>query len=90
VIELRTLGGVDLQGPERRELRSIVAGPKRLALLAYLALQSPAGFQRRDTLLGLFWPELDQEHARNALRNARWVGDSRRETCSGGELRRGS
>ncbi len=70
MIELRTLGGVDLRGPEGRELRSIVAGPKRLALLAYLALQSPSGYQRRDTLLGLFWPELDQDHARNALRNA--------------------
>jgi DNA-binding SARP family transcriptional activator len=44
--------------------------PKRLALLAYLALGSPRGFHRRDTLVGLFWPESDEEHARHALRQA--------------------
>ena len=52
--------------------RSIPHGlqPKRLALLAYLALARPRGAQRRDTLLGLLWPELDQQHARSALRQA--------------------
>ena len=44
--------------------------PKRLALLAYLAVASPRRFHRRDSLLALFWPELDQEHARAALRRA--------------------
>jgi TolB-like protein/DNA-binding SARP family transcriptional activator/Tfp pilus assembly protein PilF len=38
--------------------------------LVYLALATPRGFHRRDTLLALFWPELDQERARNALRQA--------------------
>ena len=28
----------------------------------------PGGYVRRDTLTGLFWPELDQQHARAALR----------------------
>lgn len=70
MIELRTLGAVDLRGADGRELRSILASPKRFALLACLALQSPSGFQRRDTLRGLFWPEPDQDHARNSLRNA--------------------
>ncbi|MFL5537870.1 MAG: BTAD domain-containing putative transcriptional regulator, partial [Longimicrobiaceae bacterium] len=30
----------------------------------------PRGFHRRDTLLGMFWPELPEERARNALRQA--------------------
>ena len=52
------------------ELRSVLAQPKRLALLGYLAAATPPGPQRPDTLLGLFWPELDDEHARNALSKA--------------------
>lgn len=44
--------------------------PKRLALLAYLVLASPRGYHRRDTLVGLLWPESDEEHARHALRQA--------------------
>jgi DNA-binding SARP family transcriptional activator/TolB-like protein len=41
--------------------------PKRMALLAYLAVASPRGFHRRDKLIALFWPELDAAHARNSL-----------------------
>jgi serine/threonine-protein kinase len=39
----------------------------------YLALATPgrpARYQRRDLLVGLLWPELDQSHARAALRKA--------------------
>jgi DNA-binding SARP family transcriptional activator len=39
-------------------------------LLAYLAVARPYGFHRRDTLLGLFWAELDEPHARGALNRA--------------------
>jgi DNA-binding SARP family transcriptional activator/TolB-like protein len=67
VIRLRTLGGVDLLDSEGHELRALLAQPKRLALLAYLALATPRGFHRRDTLLALLWPEHDTEHARNSL-----------------------
>jgi DNA-binding SARP family transcriptional activator len=67
VIRLRTLGGVDLLDSEGHELRALLAQPKRLALLAYLALATPRGFHRRDTLLALLWPEHDSEHARNSL-----------------------
>lgn len=74
------LGGVDLRGPHGSEVRELVVGPKRVALLSYLILRSPRGFQRRDTLLGLLWPELDQDHARSSLRNMlyvmrRWLGE---------------
>ena len=70
MIRFRTLGGVDLRDAEGRELRSVLAQPKRLALLAYLAIATPPGYHRRDTVLALFWPELDQERARGALRQA--------------------
>lgn len=70
MIELRTLGAVDLRDGEGREVGSVLAQPKRLALLVYLAVARPGDFHRRDTLLGLFWPELDQARARAALRKA--------------------
>lgn len=70
MIELRTLGTVDLRSPERGEIKAILQQPKRLALLVYLATAKAAKLARRDSLLALFWPELDQEHARAALRRA--------------------
>jgi serine/threonine-protein kinase len=70
VLEFRILGAVSLLGVDRRELRPVLAQPKRVALLAYLAAATSRGFHRRDSLLALFWPELDQEHARAALRQA--------------------
>jgi serine/threonine-protein kinase len=70
MIRLHTLGVLDLRGPEGLELRSVLQQPKRLGLLAYLAIATPHRFHRRDTLLSLFWPELDQEHARAALRRS--------------------
>jgi serine/threonine-protein kinase len=70
MIELRTLGGLDLTDSKGRELGAILAQPKRLALLVYLALVNSHRFRRRDTVVSLFWPELDDEHARGALRQA--------------------
>ena len=70
MIKLRTFGGLGLHDSQGRELRVILAASKRAALLTYLAVATPRGFHRRDTLLALFWPELDQEHARAALRQA--------------------
>src|SRR2546426_6912945 len=70
MIEFRLLGTLHLTDAEGREVTSLLTRPRRLALLAYLAASTPRGFHRRDTLLALFWPELDQEHARAALRQA--------------------
>lgn len=67
---LRALGALDLRDDAGLELRAILSQPKRLALLLYLALARPRGFHRRDTLLALFWPDADEAHARNALRQA--------------------
>jgi DNA-binding SARP family transcriptional activator len=73
VLELRVLGNVDLRNAAGEDLDALLTQPKRLALLAYLAAATPAGFHRRDKLLALFWPELDQEHARASLRKAVYV-----------------
>jgi DNA-binding SARP family transcriptional activator len=71
MIQLRTLGGLDLLDlDENRQVRSVLVQPKRLALLVYLALAGDRGFRRRDAVVGLFWPELDAEHARGSLRQA--------------------
>jgi serine/threonine-protein kinase len=70
MLRLRTLGTLDLRDPSERELRVVLQQPKRLGLLAYLVIAGRGRFVRRDVLLGLFWPELDQEHARAALRRA--------------------
>lgn len=70
MIRLRTLGSLDLRGSSGEELRAVLAQPRRAALLVYLALATPRGTQRRDTVLALFWPELDIDRARNALGQA--------------------
>ncbi len=70
MIRFQTLGALDLRDADGRELGAVLRQPKRLALLAYLAIGSPRRYHRRDSLLALFWPDLDQEHARAALRRA--------------------
>ena len=70
MFHLHTLGSLDLRGSDGQSIRSVLAQPKRLALLAYLAISAPRGFHRRDTLLALFWPESDTERARASLRTA--------------------
>lgn len=69
MIRLRVLGPIELLDDEGRELRSVLAQPKRLALLACLVV-GPRGFRRRDSLLALLWPELDEGRARAALNQA--------------------
>jgi len=70
MLTLRTLGTADLRDTRGREVRAVLQQPKRLALLVYLTVAKPDRMQRRDSLLGLFWPNLDQDHARAALRRA--------------------
>ena len=70
MIRLHTLGALELRGSDGREVRAVLAQPKRVALLVYLVVAWPRGFRRRDTLLELFWPERDEERARAALNQA--------------------
>jgi serine/threonine-protein kinase len=70
MIEFRALGTLGLRTPDGQDIRTVLAQPKRVALLAYLAAARPRGFHRRDTLLALLWPEQDAQHARWALNQA--------------------
>lgn len=65
---LYLLGRLELGPQADAQQAAVLAQPKRLAMLAYLAVAAGT-YQRRDTLLALFWPELDEFAARRALRN---------------------
>jgi DNA-binding SARP family transcriptional activator len=69
MVRLITLGRLQLlrDGPPSE---AIHIQPKRLILLAFLALEASDGCQQRDRLLALFWPRLDAAHARRCLRQA--------------------
>ncbi len=70
MVRLRMIGSADLRKPDGSELRAVLAQPRRLALLAYLAAASPRGFHRRDAILSLFWPDHEQSRARASLNRA--------------------
>jgi serine/threonine protein kinase/DNA-binding SARP family transcriptional activator len=70
MLRIRTFGSVDLADSDGRDLRPVLAQPKRLALLIYLAAARPFAVHRRDELLALFWPDLDDARARDALNQA--------------------
>ena len=67
MIRLHLFGTVELRDRRSIEVRSVLAQPKRTALLGYLAAGRPGTMQRRASLVALFWPELDEAHARNSL-----------------------
>jgi DNA-binding SARP family transcriptional activator len=67
--DLITFGATELRR-DGTDVRSVLSQPKRLALLVFLRVSAPGGFVARERLLGLFWPESDQERGRNALRQS--------------------
>jgi DNA-binding SARP family transcriptional activator/TolB-like protein/Flp pilus assembly protein TadD len=70
MIRVRLLGPLSLTDEGGTPVQSVLAQPKRFALLAYLAASPSPVTHRRDTLIGMFWPELDEDHARQALRQS--------------------
>lgn len=68
MIELYLFGGVCLSEDGSRDPHPLLAHPKCLSLLSFLAAAQPRGCHRRDKLLALFWPDSDESHARAALR----------------------
>ncbi|MEJ2185363.1 MAG: BTAD domain-containing putative transcriptional regulator [Gemmatimonadota bacterium] len=71
MIRFLTLGTTELSGDDSpAAFPQVIAQPKRLALLAYLAVSRPGCRHYRDTLLALLWPDLDTGSARHALRQA--------------------
>lgn len=87
MLTLRALGSFDVRDADGRTLDGLLSQPKRAALLAYLALSPPGELHRRDTLLALFWPDLDQSHGRRALSQA--LSFLRRELGEGVLVTRG-
>ena len=70
MIELRLLGPVEATGLPDEAAAAVVRQPKRLALAAFLCVAGRTGGVRREVVLALFWPELDEPRARAALRQA--------------------
>jgi TolB-like protein/DNA-binding SARP family transcriptional activator/Flp pilus assembly protein TadD len=63
-----TLGSIALERDDGIAARSVLAQPKRVALLAYLRLSAGGDPVTRDSVLGTFWPEIPEERALNSLR----------------------
>lgn len=70
MLQLRILGPLDLTAPDGSSVESVLAQPKRMALLSYLVLEGRGGTVRRDLLLAAFWPEADAERGRASLRRS--------------------
>ena len=70
MFQLRVLGSADLRNGEGHGANSVLAQPKRFALLTYLVMSKLDPTVGRDQVLGVFWPELDEKRARAALSQA--------------------
>jgi DNA-binding SARP family transcriptional activator/tetratricopeptide (TPR) repeat protein len=67
--EFRTLGTIDLRTDDGTPVHEPLRHAKRVALLACLAAPHPLTVHRRETLIALLWPELDESHGRGMLRH---------------------
>lgn len=65
--ELRVLGPTQLTDRHGRSILSILAHPRRIALLAYLAIATEDGMADRATLASLFWPGQDASEGERRL-----------------------
>lgn len=70
MIRFRTFGGLELRREDGSEVRSVLAQPRRTALLVSLVLAGGGVSVRRDVLVGRLWPESSQERARHSLNQA--------------------
>lgn len=68
MIQLHVLGRTDLYAVDQGAAADLLAQPRPLALLVYLAVAHSGQYARRDSLVGLFWAETGQEQARASLR----------------------
>lgn len=70
VIRLSVLGAVDAFDGEGHRLNTLLAQPRRVALLVMLAIESMHGGCARERLLATFWPEQTPARASTNLRQA--------------------
>ncbi len=75
---LRTFGGLSIE-PEAGDGLTLSLGPRRLALLAVVAAAGPRGITR-EKLVGILWPDADEEQARHTLSQTLYL--LRRETST--------
>ena len=68
MLRLLTLGGLDIRPPDAPAAAGLLKQPKRVAVLAFLAVRGAGGFVSRNALLGVFWPDADEQRARATLR----------------------
>jgi DNA-binding SARP family transcriptional activator len=88
MLTLKAFGTLDVRGDGGAPLTPLLTQSKRAALFTYLVLSRPGELHRRDVLLALFWPDLDQAHGRNALSQS--LSFLRRELGDGTLLTRGA
>ena len=69
-LHFTVLGSVDLLRADGSRLLSFLAQPKRVALLAYVAIEAPGGFVQRERIMSVLWPDSDNTRARQSLRNS--------------------
>jgi TolB-like protein/DNA-binding SARP family transcriptional activator/Flp pilus assembly protein TadD len=67
---LTLFGAPSLADAAGARIESLLAQPKRFAVLAYLAVEARESPVSRDKVATLFWPELDQQRARQSLRQS--------------------
>lgn len=70
VIRLQVLGAVDLRLPDGTRAEALLAQPRRLALLAFLAIESERGACPRERVLATFWPDTPPAQASANLRQS--------------------
>ena len=63
------LGAFQVERGTSAAADELLTQPKVAGLLSYLLLARPRGVHSRSRLVGLFWPESGDSHARGALRN---------------------
>jgi DNA-binding SARP family transcriptional activator len=69
-IRYRMLGTTDVIDGDGASYRNLLAHPKSLVLLAFIALESRDGPCTRDSILFHFWPDANTSQARHSLRQA--------------------
>jgi DNA-binding SARP family transcriptional activator/Tfp pilus assembly protein PilF len=70
MVIIRTFGTLDLRRPDDSPIAGLLAQPKRMGLLVFLAAAEPNQPSSRDTILAMFWPETPAPRARRALNQA--------------------
>jgi TolB-like protein/DNA-binding SARP family transcriptional activator/Tfp pilus assembly protein PilF len=69
-LSCRLFGSPTLEDASGARMESLLAQPKRFAVLAYLLVEARRAPVSRDKVAAIFWPELDQSRARQALRQS--------------------